>query len=366
MSAHSGELANHTTQIQPVIEAVQTNNEQILTIAAQVNMLAINAKIEAARAGEAGRGFSVVADAINELSIRTGHAAQDVTASVTNLTEWLTRLQGSITALTGFVHQAIEAGTESHDALHAATGDLKQAGVHSAQVNEDAGEAQTRLSAFRPMLHDIANLVTGGTEQLHSASDRVARLIDQSETLVQDSFILGGTSSDRKFIEEVLTLAARVQAAFEAGIEDGRITPEALFDTRYRPIPRTDPRQFMARFTPFCDTVLPPIQEEALRFDKRVVFCVAVDRQGYLPTHNRQFSQRPRQDPVWNAAHCRNRRIFDDRVGLKAGRNIETFLLQVYRRDMGGGRFAMMKDLSAPIMVKGRHWGGLRLAYLFR
>ncbi|MEO0372716.1 MAG: hypothetical protein AAF231_14750, partial [Pseudomonadota bacterium] len=61
--------------------------------------------------------------------------------------------------------------------------------------------------------------------------------------------------------------------------------------------------------------------------------------------------------------NSRNRRIFDDRVGLKAGQNTKPFLLQVYRRDMGGGVFKIMKDLSAPITVHGRHWGGLRLAY---
>ena len=64
-------------------------------------------------------------------------------------------------------------------------------------------------------------------------------------------------------------------------------------------------------------------------------------------------------------ANCRNRRIFGDRVGLKAGRNREPFLLQVYRRDMGGGTFKMMKDLSVPLFVQGRHWGGVRLAYSF-
>ena len=37
------------------------------------------------------------------------------------------------------------------------------------------------------------------------------------------------------------------------------------------------------------------------------------------------------------------------------GRNRSPFLLQVYRRDMGGGNFVMMKDLSAPIRVAGRH-----------
>jgi methyl-accepting chemotaxis protein len=120
----------------------------------------------------------------------------------------------------------------------------------------------------------------------------------------------------------------------------------------------------MATFTAMTDRLLPPIQEPLLALSPAVVFCAAVDVNGYLPTHNRAFShpQRP-GDPVWNAANCRNRRIFADRVGLSAGRNTRPFLLQSYRRDMGGGTFALMKDVSAPIFVQGRHWGGLRLAY---
>jgi methyl-accepting chemotaxis protein len=139
----------------------------------------------------------------------------------------------------------------------------------------------------------------------------------------------------------------------------------ALFSESYRPVPGTDPTQVVAPFTDLTDALFPPVQEAALAFDPKVVFCAAVDRNGYLPTHNRKFSQPQGRDPVWNAAHSRNRRIFADRVGLKAGRNTAPFLLQVYRRDMGGGEFRMMKDLSAPITVKGRHWGGLRLAYAF-
>jgi methyl-accepting chemotaxis protein len=93
------------------------------------------------------------------------------------------------------------------------------------------------------------------------------------------------------------------------------------------------------------------------------VFCAAVDDQGYLPTHNKNFSQAQGNDPVWNAANCRNRRVFNDRVGLAAARNQRPYLVQTYRRDMGGGQFALMKDASAPILVRGRHWGGLRVAY---
>ena len=62
---------------------------------------------------------------------------------------------------------------------------------------------------------------------------------------------------------------------------------------------------------------------------------------------------------------ARNRRIFNDSTGLASGRNQRPFLLQTYRRDMGGGSFVVMKEVAAPITVNGRHWGGLRLAFKF-
>jgi methyl-accepting chemotaxis protein len=119
----------------------------------------------------------------------------------------------------------------------------------------------------------------------------------------------------------------------------------------------------MAGCVALTDEVLPAIQEPLLKFDERVVFCACVDVNGFLPTHNLKFGQPQGSDPVWNAANCRNRRMFNDRVGLAAGQNTESFLLQTYRRDMGGGNFVMMKDVSAPVFVAGKHWGGVRLAY---
>jgi methyl-accepting chemotaxis protein len=119
----------------------------------------------------------------------------------------------------------------------------------------------------------------------------------------------------------------------------------------------------MTRFVALTDAKLPPIQEELLSADPRITFCAAVDRNGYLPTHNLIYSRPQGPDPVWNAANCRNRRIFNDRTGLSAGRNQRQFLLQTYRRDMGGGTFVLMKDVSAPISVNGRHWGGFRIGF---
>ena len=84
---------------------------------------------------------------------------------------------------------------------------------------------------------------------------------------------------------------------------------------------------------------------------------------GYLPTHNPQYSKPQGSDPVWNTANCRNRRIFKDRAVQKTAANTKPFLLQTYRRDMGGGKFVLMKDLSAPIHIRGRRWGAFRMGF---
>ena len=117
------------------------------------------------------------------------------------------------------------------------------------------------------------------------------------------------------------------------------------------------------RFLEFTERVLPPIQEPLLASDKRMVFCAAVDRNGYLPVHNNIYSKPQRPGEVlWNTAHSRNRRIFDDRAGLSAGRVVRPYIIQNYPRDMGD-RVIMMWEIGAPIRVFGKQWGGLRTAY---
>ena len=124
------------------------------------------------------------------------------------------------------------------------------------------------------------------------------------------------------------------------------------------------PQQFISRFTELTDRLLPPVQEKMLSVSKRIVFCAAVDRNGYLPVHNKIYSRPQRSgDVAWNTANARNRRIFDDPAGLAAGRNQRSYLIQSYARDMGNGTTVMMREIDVPIRVNGRHWGGLRLAF---
>ncbi|WP_299404512.1 methyl-accepting chemotaxis protein [uncultured Roseobacter sp.] len=359
------DLAQRTEAVSDTLSAVKSNNLQIANIATQVNTLAINAKIEAARAGDAGRGFAVVAEAINELSRKTREAAVEISDNIESLTSWISNLGKEASGVATEAADVLENAGGTDSALGRMETSIASANQQAKRIAEQAERMQSAIEDFTPALAGIDEAVASTTSGIETTHERVLRLIDTSETIVQTTALLGGDSADTPFIARIQTMARDLSELMEDAVDQGDISMSRLFDRNYRLIPDTNPEQYLTEFTTLIDKILPPIQEPALELDSKVVFCAAVDNNGYLPTHNRKFSHPPSDDPVWNTAHCRNRRIFDDRVGLKAGRNTQPFLLQVYRRDMGGGAFTMMKDLSAPISVKGRHWGGLRLAYTF-
>lgn len=166
------------------------------------------------------------------------------------------------------------------------------------------------------------------------------------------------------YVQRAQDGAERISNAMTSLIEDHKLNLEALFDTDYQPVQGTNPQQVVTRCTTQLESILPPIQEQIVKLDPSMAFCAAADRNGYLPVHNKIYSHPQRSDdPVWNAANCRNKRIFDDRAGLSGARNTRPFLIQTYARNMGNGTIVWMKEVDAPVIVCGRHWGCFRTAY---
>ncbi len=167
-----------------------------------------------------------------------------------------------------------------------------------------------------------------------------------------------------EFVTRAMEAGAALTKIFENGVASGAISMDDMFDENYVEIAGSNPIQHRTKILDWADRALPAFQEAFLARDKRMAFAAMIDRNGYLPVHNKIYShpQRP-GDVVWNTANSRNRRIFNDAAGLAAGRNVRSYLIQSYARDMGNGKTIMMREIDVPIRVNGRHWGGFRTAY---
>jgi methyl-accepting chemotaxis protein len=328
---------------------------QITQIALQTRLVAFNASVEAKRAGEAGRGFGVVADAVKDLAAKVEASSKQIMGTIGQLDRRVATLARDIqtrrgdTGGGGAVHQALSA-------VQQRVGHIDDAARQSEQVCAALGQRMGVLEAD-------TRRTTGQLEASHRRTETFLRISEQMIEAVADG---GFETADTPYIHAAQTAAARISALLEGALAAGEISPAALFDERYQAIDGSAPAQHLTRFVDLAERLFPGVQEEVLQFSDKVVFCIAADRNGYIACHNRVYNQRQRPgELVWNTAHCRNRRIFDDRTGLASARSQRPFLLQTYRRDMGGGNFVVMKEAAAPIVVDGRHWGGLRLAFRF-
>ena len=349
-------------ELQTALVKITKILQQIDTIAAQTNLLALNASIEAARAGEAGKGFAVVASEVKALARQTTdstHVIGDTLEILLKASENLSDLGLQNTTMARSVEDGAVFIGEQMVTMQAAVHRIGDESRQIADRNQQVGRQCTELVGT---LCGAVAEVAKSSRSLAVAQDRVGGMMDKSEQLVALVAESSMNEADAALVSKATTAAGQIGRLYEEAVRSGRISEAALFDRSYTPIPNTNPEQHMAPFTEFTDEVLPTVQEAVLASDARIVFCAAVDVNGYLPTHNTKYSSPQGTDPEWNAANSRNRRIFNDRVGLAAGTNVKPALVQTYRRDMGGTH-VLMKDVSAPIYVNGRHWGGFRIGY---
>ncbi len=335
----------------------------IEAIAKQTNLLALNATIEAALAGDAGKGFAVVANEVKSLAEATRRATQLIGDTVRDLDGQVGNLIGESGDASIRAKSAGEGAQQIQSIIARVQDGFTAVGQ---EIDGVAKAATSNLSHCDMVIDELGHLAKGvdlSSTELKHADDRVAKLLDLSEGLIALIADSGVETSDAPLIRVVIDTAKQITAAFESAVERGDIRLDHLMDENYREIPGTDPKQYLTNYVAFTDRILPPIQDPVQKIDPRIVFCVAWAKGGYLPTHNPDYRLPQGPDPVWNNANCRNRRLFTDRAVRKVAANTKPFLLQTYRRDMGGGNFVLMKDLSSPIYVRGRHWGAFRMGF---
>lgn len=152
--------------------------------------------------------------------------------------------------------------------------------------------------------------------------------------------------------------AKLIGRVIEEAVDNGVFDVKEAFDTEYVMIPGFEPPKYHTKYDSYMDKAILSLQDEFLK-DDSVIYAVAVDKNGYLPTHNSRYQQPITGDKQKDLTGNRTKRIFSDEIGLKAAKNTQPAYQQIYHRDTG----KTMWDISTPIYVKGKHWGGFRVGF---
>ncbi|SHN48607.1 methyl-accepting chemotaxis protein [Butyrivibrio hungatei DSM 14810] len=188
-------IGNTNTAVTTISEAVTI----IDAIAAQTNLLSLNASIEAARAGEAGKGFAVVAEEIRQLADQSAEAARNIQESMKGLAADSNKTMeeaGSVQEIISNQRSTIHRTIEQVDAL------IEDINRSIALTGEIVANVDKSDQASKVISDVITNLSSISQENAASSEETRASMQELSETMESVSQKANNLNKIAKILDE--------------------------------------------------------------------------------------------------------------------------------------------------------------------
>ncbi|MBQ8798047.1 MAG: PilZ domain-containing protein [Lachnospiraceae bacterium] len=194
MARLSSEVEGVLQEFRTQFERVKAETGTIEKISSQTNLLALNASIEAARAGEAGRGFSVVADEIRNLSMGTQNSSAGIMEALQLLEETSDKMTESVTTILQLISETLSVMKGVNSSVEIIEEDSKKLGEEIQVVDTAMKQVENANKNMVDNMKEVRDIMEGmkvsvreselTTETMLSKYEETARNVVKIETVV--------------------------------------------------------------------------------------------------------------------------------------------------------------------------------------
>ncbi len=177
-----GEMSKELSNIDQIltgfnddIKKIEEVGDFIINISNQLKLLALNASIEAARAGQAGKGFSVVADEMNEMSTKT---------------------KDGIEVINKIVHEVITSSEQVNESIRACVETYNKSTGTFEQVNSSFRSIDRQSGEIRNMMAEVSKKFDAMANNTVETKNKATRLFDTSQAISESASEMAAVSQE--------------------------------------------------------------------------------------------------------------------------------------------------------------------------